>query len=324
MKDFYQVLGVPRGAVEADIKKAYRRLAKQYHPDVNKGDKGAEERFKEISEAYSVLSDPEKKKQYDMFGPGAFHGGFDPSQRPEGFRWSNEAGPQGYYYTTSGGQAGFNNFDGFDLGEIFGDLFNMGGAKRGPRRRAQYQTERPSGPVNGSDTYITLEVSFEEAINGTSTRLSIKRGDSIDKISVKIPSGVDNGSKVRVAGKGNPGIHGGKNGDLYLNIRVRPHKVFWREGSDIFVEVPVSIYEAVLGGKVEVPTIDGSAKMTIPPGTSSGQKFRLKGKGSPVLGKGGIGDQYVIVKINVPEKIDDETQRIFEELSKKKAYNPRG
>ncbi len=325
MKDYYQILGVPKGSSDSDLKRAYRRLAKQYHPDVNKGDKVAEERFKEISEAYSVLSDAEKRKQYDMFGSGAFQGGFDPSQASQGFRWQDRGGAPGgntWYYSNQGP----GGFDGAgDLGDLFGELFNMGGfqkqTKRGrPRTRQDPRTMKR----NGGDTYTTVDVDFEEAIRGARKKMSLQRGEQIDKITVKIPAGVDNGSKVRISGKGHPGENGGKAGDLYLNVRVKPHKTFWREGNDILVEVPISIYEAILGGKIDVPTLDGSALMTVPKGTISGQKFRMRGKGAPILGKKGkSGDQYAIVTIVPPKEMDAETKKIFKELSEKAPYNPR-
>lgn len=318
MKDYYQILGVSKGASDTELKKAYRRLAKQYHPDVNKGEKSAEEKFKDISEAYSVLSDPQKRKQYDMFGSGAFHGGFDPSQYQQGGQGAD--GVRWYSGSTGGGFEGFG-----DLGDIFGDLFGMGGFQRSAGRkppRARPRAEPQS--VDGSDTYTTFEISFEDAIKGVSTRMSIQRGDKIDKITVKIPAGVDNGSKVRIKGKGHPGELGGRPGDLYLNVLVKPHKTFWREGADIYAEVPISIYEAILGSKIDVLTLTGSAKMTIPSGTTSGQKFRLKGKGAPVVGKTGqVGDQYIIVQIVPPKKVDGEARKLFEELAQKSPYNPR-
>jgi len=323
MKDYYQILGLSKGASDAEIKKAYRRLAKQYHPDVNKGAKGAEDRFKEISEAYSVLSDKEKKKQYDMFGSGAFHGGFDPSQ---GYRWSPQGeDQQGYRYYTSSQGPGQQNFEGFgDLGDIFGELFNMGGFTHpGGRKRPKGQAYKKAAKVKGGDTYTTLDVSFEEAIKGTSKKMSIQRDGKVDNITVKIPAGVDNGSRVRIKGKGHQGQNGGKPGDLYLNVRVKPHKTFWREGEDLFVEVPISIFESIFGGKIDVPTLSGSAKMTIPSETDGGQKFRLKGKGAPKLGKKGKGDQYVIVNIVPPKKINKETKQLLEDLAENAAYNPR-
>lgn len=330
MKDYYQILGVPKGSSDTEIKKAYRRLAKQHHPDVNRGDKGAEEKFKDISEAYSVLSDPEKRKQYDMFGTGGFHG-FDPSGAAHGYQWSSQEGPDGVRFYSSTGPGGFEGFG--DLGDIFGELFNMGGAKRAagrkrPREDAykayEQAARQQTGKIDGGDTYTTFEISFEDAIRGVSTKLSIQRDDKVDHITVKIPAGVDNGSKVRIKGKGHPGQRGGKTGDLYLNIRVKAHKIFWREGADIYVDVPISVYEAVLGGKVDVPTLSGNVRMTIPAGTASGQKFRLKGKGAPVLGKKTTGDLYAIIQIVPPKAMDADTKHLFEDLSQKSPYNPRG
>lgn len=317
MTDYYQTLGISKGANDDEIKRAYRRLAKQYHPDVNKGEKASEERFKDISEAYSVLSDKEKRKQYDMFGSGAFQGGFDPSQ--SGGRWSSGAPGGGFRYETSGDMGGMG-----DLGDIFGELFNMGGFTRSAgRKRPQGRANSYSAKVDGGDTYANLEIDFEDALKGISKKMSIRRGSEADNITVKIPAGVDNGSKVRIKGKGHPGQAGGKAGDLYLNIRVNPHKVFWREGADILVEVPISIYEAILGGKIEVPTVVGSAKMSIPAGTKGGQKFRIKGQGAPIIGKKTKGDQYAIIQIVPPTKLDKETKKIFEDLAKTSPYNPR-
>ncbi|HPQ81349.1 MAG TPA: DnaJ domain-containing protein, partial [bacterium] len=240
MKDFYQILGVPRTASEDDIKKAYRRLAKQYHPDVNKGEKETEERFKEISEAYNVLSDREQRKKYDMFGQGApFGGGYGGEGPPGGFRWewTTGANPRGSARTGPGPDMG-------DLGDLFGELFNMGGVRRGPFNQG---FGRRSGPaqeesLNGQDTSADIEISFEEAVSGLERKIQIKRGDKVEKLTVKIPPGVDNGSKVRIAGKGQPGFGGGSSGDLYLCVRVTPHPRFWREGADIYTETPITIY----------------------------------------------------------------------------------
>ncbi len=310
MKDFYQLLGVARNASGDEIKKAYRRLAKMYHPDVTKGDKSSEEKFKEISEAYNVLSDAEQRKKYDMFGAYAGQAGGGPGSG--GFRW--EGGP-------GADHQGFG-----DLGDLFSQLFEMGGIRRGGRRKEWGPAQGPGGevPVNGRDTFTEVDVSFNEAIDGAERRISIKRGDKVEHITVKIPAGVDNGSKVRIAGKGQPGFGGGKSGDLYLNIRVTPHHCFWREGSDVYTEIPITIYDAVLGGSVEVPTLEGHAKMKIPAGTESGQKFRLGGKGAPVLEKKGKrGDEFVIVKIVPPKDIAGDLKKTISELAEKHPYDPR-
>jgi DnaJ-class molecular chaperone len=312
MKDYYKVLGVARGASADELKKAYRRLAKQYHPDVNKGDKNAEERFKEISEAYNVLSDPEQRKKYDLFsqygpaGMGGGGGGF------EGFRWQPGAGP---------GNVDFGNVD---LGDLFSELFEMGGIRRGPSRQGRGRGEGGEAPVNGQDTYADIEVSFDEAITGAERKISIRRGDKVEHLTVKVPAGVDNGSKVRISGKGQPGFGGGSSGDLYLRIHVTPHPSFWREGADIYTEMPITIYDAVLGAQVEVPTLEGHARMKVPAGTASGQKFRLSGKGAPQLGgKGKRGDQYVIINIVPPRDLGGTARKAFEKLAEEYPYDPK-
>jgi len=313
MKDYYQVLGVPRGASPDEIKKAYRRLAKQYHPDLHKGDKSAEERFKDISEAYNVLSDPEQRKKYDVFSQAGF-GGAGPGFG--GAQWEQTGGPQGFDYR----QVDFG-----DLGDLFSDLFEMGGVRRGPKRgvRWEQRSAGPEAPVNGQNTYADLDVGFEEAVAGTERKISIRRGDKVERLTVKVPAGVDNGSKVRISGKGQPGFGGGRAGDLYLRIHVNPHKDFWREDADIYTEVPITIFDAVLGATVQVPTLGGSAKMKIPAGTGGGQKFRIKGKGAPKLGEKGKGDQYVMVKIVPPKKLSSDAKKAFESLAKEYPYDPK-
>lgn len=306
MKDYYQMLGVPHGASETEIRKAYRRLAKMYHPDVNK-DKGAEEKFKEIAEAYNVLSDSKKRKEYDMFGgaDGPFRGGPFGGGRagPGGFQWEFRSGP-------GGGPAGFDFEEMGGLGNLFEELFQMGGMRQRTSSRRGPGYPPPREEPRQKDLEVDAEIDFMEAIHGTSRK--------IKSATVKIPAGVDNGSRVRVAGKGENG------GDLYLNIRVNPHPIFWREGPDIYCEVPITIYEAILGASIPVPTLDGTAKMKIPKGTASGQKFRLQGKGAPNLeNRGSRGDQYVIVQIVPPEKIDSETEEIVRQWAQRHPYNPR-
>lgn len=314
MKDFYQILGVPRNASDDEIKKAYRRLAKKNHPDVNKGDKAAEERFKDISEAYNVLSDKKQRQQYDMFSSGGYSGA-----QPGGFRW--EAGQGGFNpedFQQYGGQADFG-----DLGDLFSELFQMGGVKRGPRQTGR-TTYRQTEAINGQNTFADVDVDFDEAMEGTKRRINIKRGDKVEKLTVKIPAGVDNGSKVRVAGKGQPGFGGGKSGDLFLHIRVKPHKEFWREGDDLFIEVPITIYQSVLGDTISVPTLSGDKHLKLKGGTESGQKFRIGGQGAPVLGKKGKhGDLYVLIRIVPPKKVPAALKRTMEELAEEYSYEPK-
>lgn len=317
-RDYYEVLGIAADASPEELKKSYRRLAKQYHPDVNKGNKSSEDRFKEISEAYSILSDPEKRKQYDMlrrYGgvpPGAGFGGGPAG----GFRWTRTAGGP------SRGEAQEFEFPGFDgLGDLFGELFNMGGV-RGRRPSTGAGRARGSeASVRGQDISTSVEISFSEAIYGTEREITIDRDGRRERIKVKIPPGVDSGSRVRVAGKGGGGAR--EAGDMYLDVRVLPDPHFRREGADVYTEVPITIYESVLGAKIDVPTLDGTAKMTVPSCTSSGQKFRLKGKGAPIPGKRGTGDLYVIARIVPPPQVDEATRHLCEQLAREHPYNPR-
>lgn len=316
-RDYYEVLGVKRNATAAEIKKNYRKLARKYHPDVNPGNKQAEERFKEISGAYEVLSDKEKRKLYDQHGHMAFQSGFDPSRT--------------YAYTSNMGEE-FGGFDsrGFDPGSIFGDRFGglgdifqqvFGG------RRGAASPPRPDS-AKGRDLTYTLEISLEEAAKGTTTQIEISRtnGGSASRteaISVKIPPGVNEGSKVRVPGKGEPGIRGGPSGDLYITTKVRPHPFFERKGNDLHCQVPITLTEAVFGAKIEVPTIDGPITMTIPEGTQGGQTFRLKGKGVPYLKGAGRGDQYVSVQITLPRDLDPVSKELLRQFGERSPYNPR-
>ncbi len=296
-KDFYEILGVKRNASDDDIKRAYRKLARKYHPDVNPGDKAAETKFKEISEAYNVLGEPEKRKKYDHLGPDGFRMGFDPTT-------------YGYSKRGPGGFGGFD-FGGFDSGgrsggfeDIFSEILG-----RGARRK-------PRGPEKGNDIHYTMEIDFQDAMKGVSTQINLNRGDRTEKISVKIPPGVDNGSKVRVVEKGEEGINRGPKGDLYIITKVRPSRIFERKKENIYCNVNVPFYDAALGSKISVPTIDGSTQMTVPAGSQGGQIFRLKGKGAPKLKKGGRGDQFVTFQISVPKNLTPEQQELLEEFKK--------
>ena len=303
-QDYYSVLGVRRNASNKEIKQAYRRLARQYHPDVNPGDTVAEQKFKEISEAYSVLSTPESRKKYERFGHQAFTSGLDPSFASNGgFRGGNTGNLKDFF----GGRASFEG-----LSAIFEEFWGGG------RQRTQHV------PIPGQDLEQSLEVSFEQAMHGTTTPVQVIRRDgSVERLQVKIPPGVDTGSKVRAAGKGEPGMYSGPAGDLYIVIRVRPHAYFTRQGNDILCEVPVTLTEALLGAKIEVPTIDGKTTMTLPAGTQNGRRFRLRGKGAPALQGGGRGDQYVTVQVVLPEQLDARSCELLEEFAARNPLQPR-
>jgi curved DNA-binding protein len=300
-KDLYDVLGVSRTSSPEEIKKTYRQLAKKFHPDVNKGDKKAEERFKEISQAYDILGDPEKKKKYDQFGSEG--GGFDPRhQAHRAYTWS------------AGGQGGNGGAE-FDFGDIFENIFGgsagAGGARRSSKRRASNPFEAYEDAMPSRDVNAELEIGFEDAVRGVTRRVSLQRNGREEKIDVKIPAGIRDGGKIRLGGKGESG------GDLYVQVRVAKHPQFWREEDDVYVDVPVSVTDAVLGGSVRVPTLDGDVTMKIPAGTSSGQKLRLKEKGAPHLGGQGRGDEYAVIKIVVPQNLDEETKELFRKIQAK-------
>jgi molecular chaperone DnaJ len=361
-RDYYQVLGVAKNATQAEIKKAYRTLAQHHHPDANQGNKEAEERFKEISAAYDVIGDPEKRKQYDevrdMAASGAGAGGFG------GF--GSAGGPGGVRFE----DVGFT-----DIGDLFGGLFG-GGGRRG----------RPAGSARGADLETDVTVSFEEAMTGTTVPVQIQgpapcetchgtgaapgtspvtcpQCHGVGQISVnqgpfqmsqtcprcngsgrvveqacptcrgtgsvrrtrsfqvKIPGGVLDGARIKLAGRGEPGPAGAPAGDLYVRVHVRPHRFFGRRGSDLTVDLPVSFAEAALGGNVQVPTLNGPVTMKVPAGTPSGKTFRLKGKGAPK--KGGRGDLLVTAEIEVPSKPSKKERELLQELDAARAESPR-
>lgn len=352
-RDYYEVLGVGRGASDVDIKKAYRKLAKQYHPDVNPGDKSAEAKFKEVNEAYEVLSDPQKKSRYDQFG----HAGVDPN-------------------SFGGAGAGFGDFDFGGIGDIFESFFGGGGFGRSSRSR--------SGPQKGADLKYSMEISFEEAAFGTEKEITVNRHETctsckgtgakegtnpttckhcggtgqvqykqstpfgqfvnvktcdicrgegkiiVDpcttcngkgkvrktvKRMVSVPAGIDDGQTLSLRGEGDPGVKGGPNGDLYITINVRPHAIFKRQGNDVVCEMPITFTQAALGAELEVPTLDGRVKYNIQEGTQTGTIFRLRGKGIPYLRGNGRGDQYVKVEIDVPKKLNEKQKELLREFA---------
>jgi len=322
-RDYYDVLGLPRSASAEQIRAAYRRLAKKYHPDVAGKDASASERFKEVQEAYEVLSDPQKRQQYDRFGHVFEHEGAAWPGAGAGWpgagtaRAGSGAGTRGRTYTWSSGGPGV---EGFDFSEFFGG-FGTGGAED-IFERLRGRSAGPQGrQQRGQDVQHTINVTFEEAINGTKRELvlTIPQADGStrrERLSVKIPAGIDDGGKIRLRGKGQPGM-GGQNGDLIITTVVEPHRYFRRDGNDILLDVPVTVSEAALGAKVNVPTLDGQTKVTIPPGSSSGQKLRLKGKGVKSHRTHKTGDMFLVLKVVVPKGIDKESRRLLEEFARR-------
>lgn len=304
-KDYYEVLGISRNSTDKEIKAAYRKLARKYHPDANKGNKAVEEKFKEINEAHEVLGDPEKRRRYDMLGSG-FRAGSDFTP-PPGF-------DSGFDFTrgfTQGTESPFSDF--FEM--LFGEAF---GGERSPFEEAFTRTyTRSHVKRRGEDQYIDLELTIEEAYKGTTRKIDINvPGHTSKRLEVKIPPNVREGSKIRMAGEGLPGRNGGSSGDLYLVVKLKSHPFFKVEDNDITSEISVTPPDAVLGVEIEIPTLDGPVKMVIPPGTQNDKVLRLRGKGLPYLKKDGRGDHFVKVKINVPTIVTDEEKKLYQELAK--------
>jgi molecular chaperone DnaJ len=379
-KDYYATLGVSRGAKPEEIRKAYRRLARKYHPDVNPGNKAAEEKFKEVSQAYEILGDEKKRQVYDQYG---FYSDNIPPGGP-GPGAATGAGAPGFDFSGFD----FSNFDNVDteaekrggFGGAFRDIFSQLFTRSGPRG------EEGEGPQKGSDIEHQMHLGFWDAIRGTQVRITVGRQETCptckgsgsaggaavtctvcggtgkatrqagtmrftltcpqcggsgrqrrfcptcggsgwvrkpESFEVRIPPGVDTGSRVRVPGKGNAGVGGGPAGDLYIVTEVEPHPIFERKGDNIYVKVPVTVAEAALGAKVEVPTLVGPSTIKIPPGTQSGQKLRLRGKGAPSLRSEARGDQFVDVQVVVPRVADERTKEILRELARLNPEDPR-
>lgn len=302
-RDYYEVLGVERGASADAIRKAYRRLARQYHPDVNKA-ADATTRFAEVQEAYDVLSDAEKRKAYDKFG----HAGVGVGQGPGGFGGG----------TWTGTYAGGSPFENADFSSVFEDLF---GARGGPFKRGPRGGPGVAPPRRGADLQHTLSVSFMTAAMGGTETVRIRHGATPQTISVRIPPGIDSGAQLRVRGKGVAGAEGGPAGDLRLTVEVGQHPWFRREGLDVYINVPVTIAEATFGTTVTLPLLKGSVEMKIPPGAASGQKLRVKGKGIDD-GKGRRGDFFAVVQIVAPEGLSDRGRQLLRDLEPE-LKNPR-
>jgi DnaJ-class molecular chaperone len=314
MRDPYEVLGVSKNAGEAEIKKAFRTLAKKHHPDTHSGDAGAKKRFQEISAAYDVIGDKDKRAKFDAGQIDAQGNvkGFDP--RAHGFEGGfpfgqAERGPGGFHFTWArAGEPGAQTAEGFRPEDLFSDLLGgLGGRGRG---RAQ--------PRAGQDFDVQTMVSFEEAANGGTRRVVLPNGEQID---VKIPAGLKDGQQIRLKGRGGAGINGGPPGDVMIHVTVAPHPYFTREGWDLKIDLPVTLKEAVLGGKVPVRTLSGTVSLSIPPNTNSGKVLRLKGKGIPGQGTERTGDLYVRLIVSLPEGGDPELKKFAENW--RTSYDPR-
>ncbi|HEX7300204.1 MAG TPA: DnaJ C-terminal domain-containing protein [Solirubrobacteraceae bacterium] len=312
-RDYYEVLGVPRDASSDDIRAAYRKLARQYHPDVNR-EPGAEDRFKEISEAYEVLRDPEKRAQYDRLGPN-WKAGQDVSGAP-GFN-----GSAGYdNVRVDFGTGDFGDVGGADFSDFFEGLF--GGRPRGRTRRGGGGFEGFGGrgfSGRGSDQEAEIELTLEEAFKGG--RRHITLGDGRD-YEVNIPPGVRDGQRIRLAGEGGRGVGGGPSGDLFLRVRLRPDPRFRLKDRDIEVDLPVAPWEAALGASVQVPTLEGNARVNVPAHSSCGRRLRLAGQGWPGP-RGQRGDLYAVVKIVVPKRLKKQERELFERLAEVSSFDPR-
>ncbi len=309
MRDPYQVLGVPKSATQAEIKTAYRRLARTLHPDINPNDKRAEERFKEVTAAYDLLGDAAKRERYDR-------GEIDATgaERHRGYRSSASAG------ASAGARgAGFKSGSKFSAEDIMEELFRRRDrARSGAGAGSTRSGTGGSFKVHGSDTSYTLRVSFEEAAQGVTKRITLSTGKSLD---VKIPAGTKDGTTLRLKGQGQAGAGGGNPGDALIEVRVEDHGWFQREGRDIRMDLPVSLPEAVLGGKVTVPTLAGKVAVTIPPGSNTGTVLRLKGKG---MAEGGeAGDQLITLKVVLPDRPNAELEDFLRRWAEKNAYDPR-
>ena len=306
-RDYYEILGLPKTASPEDLKKAYRRLARKYHPDLHQGPKKAEmeKKFKELNEAYEVLGDEGKRKKYDQYGLGWK----DAEAYEQARQKAGAAQPGGEWRTmyTEGGAA--------DFGDLFEHLFGRGARKEGPSFRGF--------AMGGADLEANVQVTLREALRGTSRRLTLTDvNGKLQTLEVRIPKGVLDGERVRVKGKGAPGQGGAPSGDLYLHVNFAPHPVFRPQGSDIVVNLPVWPWEAALGGDIEVPTLSGPVRLKIPPGSQSKQKMRIKGKGLPTR-SGTYGDQIVVLEVVVPPSVSPEEKGLFEELAKLKHSDPR-
>jgi curved DNA-binding protein len=313
--DFYSVLGVPKDADAATIKKAYRKLARDLHPDKNPGNKSAEARFKEVNQAYDAVGDETKRKLYDEFGEEALREGFDAEKARAYKQWQGRAGSGGGF-RGGGGAYGGGGFGGaVNLEDLFSGAVPGGsaGGQGDPFADLFGRAQRRRGPMKGRDYEQDLTVDFASAVKGTS--LQLRNPSSPEPVTVRIPPGAEEGSRVRIKGQGEASPNGGPNGDLILNIHVEPHELFTREGDDLTLEVPIKTSEAIKGAKVKVPTFDGDVSVKVPPGTSSGTTLRVRGKGVHRKGRE-PGDLYVRFMVHVPKGDGPELIKLADEIAK--------
>ena len=306
--DYYQTLGVQRDVPQGEIERAYRKLARKYHPDLNQDDQTAKEKFQEVQQAYEILNDPEKRAMYDRFGKSMGSAGPGPGRQADpdgfsGFEFDQFFGQQG-----GAGAGGFNGF-----ADLFGQMNSAGGSRR----------RRPARPRQGADLHHEVQVPFKTAILGGEVRLSIQRaGGNIENLSAKIPAGIEDQRKIRLRGQGEPAPPGGRPGDLLITVRVTAHPCFRRQGENLEVEVPLTLDEAVLGAKIDVPTPWGAITLTVPAGTSSGKRLRVKGHG--VSGpEDKRGDLFAVLRIVVPAEVDAASADLIRQFTSKNQIDPR-
>jgi len=321
-KDYYATLGVPRKGGEEDIKKAFRKLARQYHPDVAKDKQAAEAKFKEINEAYEVLSDPEKRKRYDELGTEWKQGGFRPPPGQQARAWHAPGGAESYEFHFDG--TGFSDFfeQFFGRGSRFSPAFEEDGV-------GAEQFGRTRGPVRGNDIEGDILVTLDEAMHGSVRTISLQRVDprtgraETHTVKVRIPPGVQEAQTIRVPAHGEPGPGGGPPGDLYLRVRLAAHPDFRVRGPDIYYDLALAPWEGVLGATVSVPTPDGRVSLRIPPGTDNGRQFRVRSRGLLKGRSGERGDLYVVVNVRLPQQLSEEERALWEKLSRGSHFNPR-
>ncbi len=325
-RDYYEVLGTKKDASEEEIKKAYRKLAMKLHPDHNPGNKQAEEQFKEVNEAYAVLSDKEKRRQYDQIGPSGFGQRFSQEDIFRGFDISDLFKDLGFStndvfsHIFGGGRrgGGRTRVQYGNVGDLFGQRGRQGGGYQDPEAFSGggYQAQEPMAG-RGQDIESELNLTFQEAATGGSKKIKFNKGGKMEEITIKIPPGIESGKKLRLTGKGVEGYGGVPPGDLYLKVNVAEHPIFKREGkSDIVIDREIKISDALLGTTIEVPTLDGSKLVKVPPGTQSNSRIRLKGFGLPRLHGGGKGEEYVRIIIRYPKNMTEKQKKITEELRK--------